>query len=217
MKIQRPSPAMAVALLALFVALGGAGYAAVRLPKNSVGPKQLKRNAVRSAKVKDHSLLEKDFRTGQLPAGPKGDKGDTGLPGPTFGAAALGSQFEPATDPVAAPDESSGAVNSSGRHFDVTLPASGNIYVRFFSPSWGVTCSSGGGRAGFYLDGQPAPDSGRPLPPGTASEIRPVEIVGVMAAGAGPHSLEVRADCPNGTFNGGLSVEPPDWTVLLLG
>ncbi len=39
---QRPSPAMVVSLAALFVALGGTGYAAIVLPANSVGTKQVK-------------------------------------------------------------------------------------------------------------------------------------------------------------------------------
>lgn len=79
---RRPSPAMVVALIALFVALGGVGYAASQLPKNSVGTKQLKKNAVTSAKVKDHSLLAGDFKAGQLPAGPKGEAGPAGAQGP---------------------------------------------------------------------------------------------------------------------------------------
>jgi hypothetical protein len=91
-----------VALLALFIALGGVTYAAASLPKHSVGAKQLKRNAVRSKHVKNHSLLKKDFKAGQLPQGPKGDKGDPGTPGTpgatgTFGAVTVRS-FTPATD-----------------------------------------------------------------------------------------------------------------------
>jgi hypothetical protein len=42
-----------VACLALFVALGGASYAAVKLPKNSVGRKQIRNNAVNRAKVRN--------------------------------------------------------------------------------------------------------------------------------------------------------------------
>jgi hypothetical protein len=74
-----------LALLALFVALGGTSYAATQLSKNSVGAKQIKRAAVRSAEVKDRSLLERDFRLGQLPvgAGERGPKGDQGQPGPS--------------------------------------------------------------------------------------------------------------------------------------
>jgi hypothetical protein len=76
-----------VATLALFCALGGGAYAAgVKLPFKSVGTKQLKRNAVTSAKVRSHSLLRGDFKKGQLPAGeagPAGPAGPTGPPGDT--------------------------------------------------------------------------------------------------------------------------------------
>ena len=80
-----------VSLMALFVALGGTTYAAVTLPNNSVGIKQIKtnavgiseirKNAVRSGEVKNGSLRRGDFAAGQLPAGAKGDKGDQGIQG----------------------------------------------------------------------------------------------------------------------------------------
>jgi len=44
-----------IGLLALFIALGGTTYAATALPKNSVGTKQLKKNAVTAAKIKNGS------------------------------------------------------------------------------------------------------------------------------------------------------------------
>lgn len=69
--ITRPSPAWIVALVALFVALGGAGYAAVKLPRNSVTSRQ----------VLDHSLLRKDFKPGQVPRGPRGLRGAQGVQG----------------------------------------------------------------------------------------------------------------------------------------
>jgi hypothetical protein len=77
----RPSPAMIVAVLALVVAMGGSGYAAIKLPKNSVGSQQIKANAVNSSKVAEGSLRVGDFQAGQLPAGPKGDQGIQGIPG----------------------------------------------------------------------------------------------------------------------------------------
>jgi hypothetical protein len=86
----RPSPAMVVACTALLFAMTGAGYAAGMLGPNTVGTKQLKKNAVISSKVKNRSLLAVDFKAGQLPRGPKGDKGDkgdTGPPGPSTGPA----------------------------------------------------------------------------------------------------------------------------------
>jgi hypothetical protein len=62
----RPSPAMVVACIALFVALGGSSYAVTRLPANSVGPKQLKKNAVTGAKVKNRSLTAADIKVSSL-------------------------------------------------------------------------------------------------------------------------------------------------------
>lgn len=88
----RPSPAMIVALLALVVAMGGVGYAAFKLPKNSVGSKQIKANAVNSGKVKNGSLLADDFKAGQLPAGPKGDTGPQGVQGPKGDGGSQGIQ-----------------------------------------------------------------------------------------------------------------------------
>ena len=70
-----------IASIALFVALGGVSWAAVTLPANSVGKRQLKRNAVTSVKVANASLTAKDFAAGQLPAGQKGAAGPTGATG----------------------------------------------------------------------------------------------------------------------------------------
>lgn len=78
-----PSPATVIALIALIVALGGVGYAVVALPKNSVGPAQIRASAVTSAKVRDNSLLARDFKKGQLPRGAQGDEGPAGPVGAT--------------------------------------------------------------------------------------------------------------------------------------
>lgn len=78
---RRPSPAMIVAMLALLVALGGTSYAAFKLPKNSVGTSQLKKNAVTGVKVKSHSLKANDFKANSLPAGPQGPAGPGGPKG----------------------------------------------------------------------------------------------------------------------------------------
>ncbi len=80
------TPSLVISVLALFVALGGTGYAITKLPKNSVGTKQIKNNAVVSSKVKDKSLLSKDFKPGQIPAGKQGATGATGATGDTGAA-----------------------------------------------------------------------------------------------------------------------------------
>ena len=66
-----------IATLALFLALGGASYAAIKLPANSVGSKQIKDGAVRSADIKNHSIKSGDFKGG-LPSGPRGPQGARG-------------------------------------------------------------------------------------------------------------------------------------------
>jgi hypothetical protein len=74
---RRLTYANVISTVALFVALGGVSYAAVKLPANSVGTKQIKSKAVTKAKV-DPSLF-KTIRGGD---GPKGDTGATGSQGP---------------------------------------------------------------------------------------------------------------------------------------
>ena len=92
---RRLSYANVTATLALFIALGGVSYAAVKLPANSVGSKQLRANAVTSSKVKNRSLQLADLSSGAArtlkgakgDAGPRGDTGAQGPPGPATGAA----------------------------------------------------------------------------------------------------------------------------------
>lgn len=117
----RPSPAMIVALIALFVSLGGAAFAAGILPKNSVGSKQLKKNSVTSVKVKDASLKAADFAAGQLPAGAKGATGATGPKGATgevtpgtFLGGKVTAQFEAAAADLA---------NGANQSYAVFCPA----------------------------------------------------------------------------------------------
>ena len=55
-RLHKPSPAFVLALVALFVALGGTSYAALSIPANSVGSKQLKKNAVTTKKIKNGAV-----------------------------------------------------------------------------------------------------------------------------------------------------------------
>jgi hypothetical protein len=92
------------ATLALFIALGGPSYAADvadhvvpksadtpahaarTLPRNSVGGKQLRRSAVTSSKIKNHTIVSADIARGTWNAirgktGPAGAQGPQGAPG----------------------------------------------------------------------------------------------------------------------------------------
>lgn len=67
----RPTPALAVASLALFVSIGGTSYAVIsvgssQIINNSVRSVDLRNNDVRSADVRNGSLRAVDFKAGEL-------------------------------------------------------------------------------------------------------------------------------------------------------
>ncbi|MEA2399478.1 MAG: hypothetical protein QOK25_3034, partial [Thermoleophilaceae bacterium] len=80
LELRRRNPALIVSMVALVMSLGGTGYAAMSLPKNSVGANQLRSAAVNSKKVKDGSLRLADFAGSDRPL-LKGDTGPRGLTG----------------------------------------------------------------------------------------------------------------------------------------
>ena len=104
----KPSPTMIVGLVALFVALSGTSYAAIVLPKNSVGTQQIKpggvkssdlaSDAVTSREVKDGSLLLNDFKPGLSVGGSPGPQGPKGDRGPKGDAGAAGAAGSPGVD-----------------------------------------------------------------------------------------------------------------------
>ncbi|MEA2223620.1 MAG: hypothetical protein QOH83_1996, partial [Solirubrobacteraceae bacterium] len=113
------------ATMALVLALGGTSYAAIKLPANSVTTKT----------VKDRSLLSKDFKRGQLPAGkkgaagPAGAPGTPGTPGPAGPAGAAAGAFKATqTGPGITPNVSQ-SVDS------IALPGGGNwvVTVKFIA------------------------------------------------------------------------------------
>jgi hypothetical protein len=64
----RPSAAIVISSAALFMSLGGVGYAAISIPKNSVGSSQLKNNAVTYKKINPGSVGLVRANTNQLQA-----------------------------------------------------------------------------------------------------------------------------------------------------
>jgi hypothetical protein len=81
LRARKPSPALAVSVMALVVALGGTSYAAAM-----IGSADIKDDSVRSKDVRDGTLKKRDLRfdpTGeQGPAGPAGPAGPEGPAGP---------------------------------------------------------------------------------------------------------------------------------------
>jgi len=59
----RPSPAMAVALVALFVALGGVSYG---FATGSIDSREIKNNTIRSKDVRNNTLRTRDIRNNEI-------------------------------------------------------------------------------------------------------------------------------------------------------
>ena len=109
----RPSHTTVAAYLALCVALGGTSYAAVSLPKHSVGTAQLKKNAVTSPKVKNGSLTKADFNASDLPAGPQGAQGPKGADGTADAFARVQADGTLQPDVAGFPAQNKGLTNAS--------------------------------------------------------------------------------------------------------
>lgn len=69
--VPRPTYANVIATIALFVALGGAAVAA-GLPRNSVGPNQIKRGAITAAKIRKQAVTSGKIKAGAVTPGKLG-------------------------------------------------------------------------------------------------------------------------------------------------
>lgn len=65
---RRPSVSLVISFVALFVALGGVGYAAINLPANSVGNAQLKNGSVGNWKLKSNAVGTRKIINGSVGA-----------------------------------------------------------------------------------------------------------------------------------------------------
>lgn len=58
-----------MATLAIFIVLGGGAYAAIKIPKNSVGSKQLKKNAVITKKIHNNAVVSSKIKPNAVTGG----------------------------------------------------------------------------------------------------------------------------------------------------
>lgn len=127
-----------VATLALFLALGGGAYAAIKLPKNSVT----------SVQVKNGSLTAKDFKKGQLkgktgpagPVGPQGAQGDRGPAGPQGPPGLTGLQGDKGTPGVDGSAKAYALVSSTGQ---VGAGSKGITSANITAKAFGEYCITG--------------------------------------------------------------------------
>ena len=87
------TPSVVISLIALTLSLMGAGYAAITLPRDSVGRAQIKSGAVGSPEVADGSLKPADFSKAALAKfeGAQGPRGEAGAAGPRGETGAAGT------------------------------------------------------------------------------------------------------------------------------
>ena len=76
------SYANVISTLALFLVLGGASYAAVTLPRNSVGREQLRRHAVTHSKLASRSVTRRSLSAWVRSRVENGENGASGTAGP---------------------------------------------------------------------------------------------------------------------------------------
>ena len=163
----RLSYANVTASLALFIALGGTGYAAVTLPRNSVGNAQLRNNAVgptelRPGAVRSSDIRNRTIRVGDLSRktrsalrtpGPQGPAGPAGRDAATYramitssGGLAGGNATELRAQQVGTTCiASSSRRDVAGCTYTATLAAVQNGPTLEEPPAGRITVQSGGG------------------------------------------------------------------------
>jgi hypothetical protein len=183
-----------VALLALFIALGGTSYAAVKLPRNSVGTAQIKTHAVTTSKLSTATVKAL-----------KGAKGDPGATGATGAAGIKGDPGAPATLSAAVSAlTGASAPAATVPAASVTLQKAGKILV-VVTGTFAVTCTGGGActyDVGAKLDGGAA-IAGTTTSVGAGSggnASRAVAIAGMVSADAGAHTVQL-FDTPSATVS----------------
>jgi hypothetical protein len=176
----------AVAYLALAVALGtGTAYAADQIANGSVTTKKLAKNAVTSPKIKKNAVRSVDVKDGALTAG---DLAPGVVPGVTWvGGRTIGNG-----DPSASPDHPALAAHA------FTLPRAGTLQVSAFFEGISLACMAGTRYVGLYVDGAPVAGTRVALD----SSPAPMASLGLLTVGAGPHTVTVGLDCPDGASGG---------------
>ena len=218
----------AVAYLALFVALGGTSWAAVNLPRNSVGSGQLKRGAVAatdirtgavtSQKVRDRSLRSQDFARGVLRQGPAGA---AGAPGPAGAQGPAGPQG--ATGPAGPTEGTSSDIWGTltpELTFDpspFTTTRAGRVHVTKSMPWLQIHCSAGSWATWLLVDGVRVPGTVIASMPSGTSLFGPTftGVTGRLAAG--PHEARVGIACDPGNETGAGSQYSGGVSAVVLG
>lgn len=178
-----------IALLALFIALGGTTYAATALPRNSVGPLQLKTNAVTGDKVRNNSLTGADVVEAKLAKVPLARTADSAKSAGVATTVA-GYTVKRFTSSVASGGVQVTALDLNGLLLTLSCP-SGNVALSAnnnsgaaaqlrFGGQTGAAASFGGGTNNFLGDTNANLDNGANAGSGSAHFVR-ADTTGVTA------------------------------------
>ncbi|HTX30724.1 MAG TPA: hypothetical protein VMD09_05030 [Solirubrobacteraceae bacterium] len=196
-RCHKPSAALVISCIALIFAMGGTGYAAMGIAKNSVGTAQLRKGAVTEPKIAKKTLRALEGARG--PAGPEGALGPAGTPG------AAGKQgVTGATGPLGPTSGTSAGIvespsgtgfNPFGENGSVTLPTAGKVLVEI-SGTFVIECSASGSCsatvAGF-VDGAPVPGAWENLNAAkSAGDTENLAVSGIAVnVPAGTHTVQL--------------------------
>lgn len=205
----RPSPALLIALLSLFVALGGTVYAATTLPKNSVGTKQIKNKAVTRPKLDPGLLSSLEGKAGANGAnGTNGANGSNGTNG-TNGVAVIQRTTGSGT-PGDADGDSSNITLSNASFTNPAANTDNLFFVKAtFTPP--ATCTTGDSpfiSFGGQIDStHNFGGGGGPFTPGSAADTVDLGVGSITAPGVGPHTLTLTFDtnCTGGGQTGTIT------------
>jgi hypothetical protein len=210
---RKPSPAIVISVLALIVAMTGTGYAAISIPRNSVGTGQLRNGAVTGPKIAKKTLRALQGVRGPAgaeglagPVGPAGTRGPAGAAGPagTPGATGATGPQGPTSGTSAGSVEtiSSTGFTPFGSSGTVTLSAPGKVLVEV-SGFYLIECSSAGhcsATVSAFLDGTAVPGAHETLnAPASTEDAEQVAVSGIaIDVPAGTHTVQLETQLSTG-------------------
>jgi hypothetical protein len=209
---RRPSAALIISSVALFVSLGGASYAAVTIPDHSVGAPQLQKNAVTNPKIENGAVTYKKIRPnsvgrvranlGQLQERVGGSCasgtaiGSVGKDGKVLCNAALPSGVQTTSNTVSLSTKASPVTIASA-----SLSA-GTNWMGFADPSVAVTGTTDGQRVQVTCK----------LAVGSNTLTRAVTVI-ATAGGATDASIPLTLAGPGGSSSIACSAKPATGTL----
>lgn len=186
---------MVISCIALFVALGGAGYAATRLPANSVGTRQLQNNSVGNHKLKNnavgpHKIINGSVGARQVNSGQvqlrvatscsSGAIKAVGLSGSVTCTPTLPNEFGTSATPVTLGNDSTTVASES-------LPG-GSSYLVLANPHAVISGGSGHVEVSCTVS---VPSASSPSSPPTLTKTLAVDLGSESQAGTIPLALPV--------------------------